>query len=185
MTLTFLDYALLGVVAFSTLFALWRGVLAEAMALVGWFVAFWLARTFSHQLAVLLPEGVGNDMLRWLLAFVLLLVAAWTGLRMLRALLVKMISLIGLGAIDNVLGGVFGLARGLLLATLMVLIGGMTDMPQSDMWRYSVAVGPFESFATAFKPWLPDSLAQKVNFHRKPVSLDSLTLPIRPAMQGK
>jgi hypothetical protein len=47
-----IDYAIIGIVGFSALISLVRGFLKEAMSLVTWFVAFFIASHFYPDLAV-------------------------------------------------------------------------------------------------------------------------------------
>ena len=49
---------------------------------------------------------------------------------------------IGLGFLDRLLGAVFGLARGLLIVLLLVLICGVTTLPRNDWWQNAVLAPP-------------------------------------------
>ena len=50
--MVWIDYAIIGIVGFSALISLVRGFLKEAMSLVTWFVAFFIASHFYPDLAV-------------------------------------------------------------------------------------------------------------------------------------
>lgn len=67
-----IDLIILGVLAVSTLISLWRGFIREALSLVIWVAAFFVARMFSGNLAVLLGGFVETNSLRWLISFAIL-----------------------------------------------------------------------------------------------------------------
>ena len=50
--MVWIDYAIIGIVGFSALISLVRGFLKEAMSLVTWFVAFFIASHFYPDLAI-------------------------------------------------------------------------------------------------------------------------------------
>lgn len=50
--MVWIDYAIIGIVGFSALISLVRGFVKEAMSLVTWFIAFFIASHFYPDLAV-------------------------------------------------------------------------------------------------------------------------------------
>lgn len=162
MMLTTLDWLILALIGGSMLVALFRGIAAELLSLFSWLFAFWVARTFSPQVAEFMP--LGGEGLRLIAAFVVLLLATWLAAALFRVTLTAIIDAIGLGGVNRFLGVVFGLARGLLLVTVMVMLGGMSEMPKQAFWHDALLVQPFETVALAARPWLPDALSQKMHF---------------------
>ncbi len=47
---------------------------------------------------------------------------------------------------------------------MLVVLGGMTALPQQNDWRNAFTSGWFESLAVAVKPWLPDAMAKRIHF---------------------
>ena len=162
MMLTSMDWLILAVLGGSVLIALFRGLAAEVLSLSSWLLAFWVARTFAASLAGFMP--LGGEGLRLIAAFIVLLLLTWLGAALFRVSLTALIDATGLGGINRFLGAIFGMVRGLLLVTVLVMLGGMSELPQKPFWRDALLVRPFEAVALAARPWLPDTLAQKVNF---------------------
>lgn len=162
MTLTTLDWLILVIISSSMLIAVFRGLAAELLSLFSWLIAFWVARSFSSALAGFMPFG--GDGLRLIAAFIVLLLGTWLLMALFRVTLTALIDAMGLGGVNRFLGVIFGLVRGLLLVTVVVMLGGLSDFPQQHYWRDALLVQPFESVALAFRPWLPDALAQKMSF---------------------
>ena len=68
-------------------------------------------------------------------------------------------SSIGLGKIDHVLGGVFGIARGGLIITLLVLLMGVTAFPKQSWWMDSLFIPWFEDAAVVVKGMIPENFS--------------------------
>jgi membrane protein required for colicin V production len=135
--LTPLDYVLLAAVLLSTIVGLFRGIFREAMSLVVWIAAVWAAQRYASTVAPHLAGFVANAQVRIWGARVLLLIGVLVGGGILSWLVASLVHSTRLGGADRVVGMVFGLARGVLLAGLVVVtleLGGLTDEP---WWRES------------------------------------------------
>ena len=55
---TFFDYGVLFIVVTSALIGLFRGLIREVLALLGWLFAAWVAYTFSGVAAGWMPESL-------------------------------------------------------------------------------------------------------------------------------
>jgi membrane protein required for colicin V production len=71
---------------------------------------------------------------------------------------------VGLGWLDRGLGGLFGCARGLLVVSVLVLLGGMTSLPQDPRWRNAMFSAPLEAIVMQFMPWLPREMAKHIKY---------------------
>jgi membrane protein required for colicin V production len=75
-----------------------------------------------------------------------------------------LLSAVGLAPLDRLLGAVFGVARGVLVAWVAVLLSGLTALPQQQWWRQALLAPPFETAVLAAKPWLPADLAKRIRY---------------------
>jgi membrane protein required for colicin V production len=137
MQLAAFDLALLGLVALSSLVGLLRGFVREAMSLAVWICAVWVAARFSSLLAPQLAGFVGNTALQAWAARVLLLIGTLIGGGIVTWLLRMAFRSVGLGGTDRVVGMVFGLARGLLLAGLAIVVLRLAGFSDEPWWRQS------------------------------------------------
>lgn len=162
--MTAFDFAVLGIVGASLLLGLWRGVVSEILALAAWVAAFWAARQFGQEAGGMIAGGLGEAWMRtaagMLAVFVGVLVAVTLG----RWLVALMLRAVGLGLLDRMLGGVFGIARGALIAFVAVLAGGMTALPKEPWWREAVLAPPLETVAIVVKPWLPAEIGKRIRY---------------------
>ena len=162
--MTVFDYAVLTIVAFSILLSVIRGLVREVLALLAWAVGFIVAALFAADLAALLPPEVPDERLRLLLAFAGVFLAVLLLMSLLAMVASKLVKSAGLGVEDRVLGGAFGLARGLLVVMVLVLLGGLTSLPRQPVWREAVLSGPLEALAGYVKLWLPAAFAQRISY---------------------
>ncbi|MEI6722145.1 MAG: CvpA family protein, partial [Betaproteobacteria bacterium] len=65
---------------------------------------------------------------------------------------------------DRGLGGLFGLARGVLIVLALVMVAGMTRLPQMDVWKDALLSPLAEAAVDTVRPFLPVDIAGKVKF---------------------
>jgi membrane protein required for colicin V production len=65
---------------------------------------------------------------------------------------------------DRVLGALFGAARGVLMVTALVLLAGLTTLPQQPAWRTALLRSPAEGLALQVRPWLPQDVSQRIRY---------------------
>ena len=162
--MTIFDYLVLFVLIASVVISTLRGLVKEILSLVGWIVAFVVANAYGAQLAPLLPEVIPGATARLIVAFI----ALFLGVRILMGLLSLAIGALveatGLSLADRGLGGLFGLARGIVIVLAGVILCGMTDIPKQAFWRQALLSPIAETGARTVKPFLPAAMAQHVNF---------------------
>ena len=162
--MTAFDYAVLAIVAASILLGAWRGLVSEVLALAAWVAALLAGRALAPEMAPVFGEWLQEPALRYAAAFVAIVVAVLVTAALLRLALSKLLRAIGLGPLDRFLGAVFGVARGVLVVLLCVLIGGLTALPQQAWWRQAWLAPPLETAVLAAKPWLPAAVAKRIRY---------------------
>lgn len=162
--MTLFDYAVLLVIGLSVLLSVLRGMVREVLALAGWVLAFVAANMFAADLASMLPAAVSGESVRLLVAFAALFVVTLLITGLVSMLASELVKSLGLGVPDRVLGALFGLARGLLIVMVAVLLAGLTSAPRQPFWRQAVLSGPLETIAIAIKPWLPRELSKRIRY---------------------
>lgn len=136
-----LDWLLALVLAYSILRATLRGFFKEAFSLGGLILGFLLACWFYKPAAVHLIGLVTNPQLAQFASFVLILIAVMLLATLIAALLKRTASAIGLGAVDRILGGLFGLIRGCLLCTAMLM--ALTAFLPPAPWIAQSTLAPY------------------------------------------
>lgn len=162
--MTIFDYLVLFVLAASVVISTLRGLIREILSLVSWVVAFVVANAYGAQLAPMLSSMIPGESVRLMVAFV----ALFLGVRILMGLLSMAVDALvkasGLSLADRGLGGLFGLARGIVIVLFAVILAGMTSIPQQDFWKHALLSPMAETGARTVKPFLPAALTQHVHF---------------------
>ncbi len=162
--MNWVDYAILVIIAVSVAISLLRGFTREALSLAGWIIAFWVALTFAPNLDGLLKSHVDTPSLRLAVGFAILFFATLFLAALLNYLAVQLIKKTGLSGTDRMIGVFFGVARGALVVAVLVLIGGLTPMPQDSWWRESVLMHYFQDMAVWMRHYLPPELASNIKY---------------------
>jgi membrane protein required for colicin V production len=161
---TIFDYAVLAILGISVVISILRGLVREILSLIGWVAAFVVASKFAANVAPMLVVLPSHPVLRTIAAFLLLLVGMAILMALVNWALMKAISAAGLTLADRGLGGLFGLARGLVIVLALVLVAGMTKLPQMEFWKDAVLSPLAETAVLTVKPWLPADIGNRVNF---------------------
>jgi membrane protein required for colicin V production len=162
--MTTFDWAVVCIVALSTLFAFFRGVIRELVALAAWIGGLVLAAAFTPALAGMLPEMLGQPALRYVIAFTLILVAALVLGALIAWPLAGIVHAVGLGFVDRFLGSIFGLVRGVVLMLAFVFVAGLTPLPRTAWWQNAALVPPLVAGVYALRPHLPAAIAGRLDY---------------------
>jgi len=162
---TWLDYVVLAGVLASIGWGAWRGLVREVISVAAWVLAFLGANYFGSPLAEVLPASIPTPELRVLIAFVGVFVVILATCTLVGQFLARMVKVAGLGELDHVLGGLFGIARALVIMLAFAIVAGLTAFPRQPAWRDSVSGPPMGRAAVALKPWLPRALAERLRYH--------------------
>jgi membrane protein required for colicin V production len=158
-----IDYVILGVIGLSTIISLVRGFVREALSLVVWVFAFWVAWTFFRELAGHL--GVFSvPSVRLGVAFAILFIATLIVGALVNYLIGQLVDKTGLSGTDRLIGMLFGAARGALLIAVLVLLAGLTPFPEDPWWQESRLLGHFQELATWLKGLLPEDIGERFRF---------------------
>lgn len=163
--MTGFDFAVIAILLVSLLFGLWRGLLYEVLSLLGWPLAFMLSNMYSEHVAQLIP--VKQEMLRTTGAYALVFIAVLIVWGVLVWGLCKLLRAIGLGKLDRMLGGLFGVLRGVLVVLAVVWLAGVTEMPERPFWREAQMSKTAEDVALLTKAWLPEDIAQRIHYRAR------------------
>jgi len=147
MPLNWADWTIVAIVAISCLFSLLRGFVKEALSLVTWLAATFVAIAFHERLAAIFAKWIHTPSVRTVLAFAALFVLTLMIGAIINWLIHQFIVGAGLGGLDRLLGMAFGAVRGLLLvlALLILLPMALPEMRQDGWWYQSKFIPYFES----------------------------------------
>ena len=162
--LIWIDYAIAGLVLISAIIGFLRGFIKEAFALCTWVVAVGVAWQYSRDFAVLLQKVISHPAARIATAFGLVFFMTLILGGLISFILNHLIEKTGLSGTDRLLGLLFGVLRGAVLVSIMVMLAGVTPLPQDPWWKQSLLIPPFQSFAVWLKDHIPSDLAGYIHY---------------------
>ena len=134
--MNWIDASILIIMMLSSIFGLWRGLVREIFSLVTWIFALLVARRYSDVVANFLFSSFYNLTLRHVAAFALIFIIVMMLGTLLNFLLSKLLVFPCLKFIDRLLGGVFGIARGVIIS-FIGLFASSFFFSQAQVWQQS------------------------------------------------
>lgn len=163
--MNWVDIVILVIIALSAGLSLMRGFVREALSLLGLVVSFWVAIRFSHDLSNLMAGWIDSATARQVVAFVLLLVITMIASALVNYLAGQLIKKTGLTSTDRMLGVIFGVARGVVVVAILVLLAGlMQSIPSEPWWQQSMLMPHFQEAAIWMRDFLPPNVAKNFVF---------------------
>ncbi len=160
---TIVDAVVAVVIVLSAILAYSRGVVREIFAILGWVAAAWLAYTFAGQAEPLvkqipvLSDFLGDSCeLSMIAAFALVFAVTLIIVSIFTPLFSSVVQRSALGGVDQALGFLFGVARGVLLVAVAFIVyhQAMANaaVPVVDQSRSASVFAKFQQSITAQLP---------------------------------
>jgi len=165
--MTAFDFFVIGIVGLSALTAYLRGFVRVAASLAAWVIGLIAALRFSDALGAMLPSFGEAPATRYVVAFVLILIGVLIVGALVGFALSRAVRAMGLGFLDRFLGAIFGVARGLVITVLLVLLAGLTALPTKNWWQNALLSPPLTTAALSLRPWLPKVWAEHLDYNGK------------------
>ena len=132
-----------------------RGFLRESVALLGWLVGLWLAWRYAHRLEPYLGGALTDTDLQTWVARAIVLIAVVIASWILGSMLGWLVQRAGLTlGMDRLLGGVFGLVRGVVIVGFCVMLGQAAELESEPWWRKSVLMPVGEEMAAVLQGYV-------------------------------
>lgn len=158
------DYVIVGIIALSAVISLFRGFVKEAFSLMVWVAAFWLSWMFFRDLSGYLIQWISLPSARLGVSFALIMIVVLIVGGIINFLLSQLVEHTGLTGTDRMLGIFFGIARGAVIVAIIILLAGLTAMPQDPWWNNSLLIVYFQEISLWLKDFLPEDIARHFSY---------------------
>ena len=153
--MNWVDYTFIGIVVLSMLLGLWRGLVREAVSLAALVAAFLVAGLYGPAVGHWLDPAIDSPLARSATAHILVFVAVLIAGALLTWVVSKLVDAAGLSGFNRLLGGGFGVLRGLLLVTAFVLLASLTALREEPALKASRLRPSLEPMAAALHRAIP------------------------------
>ena len=161
------DTIAVSIIGLSILYSVWKGMVKEAFSLIALVFAYLMASNFYTELAGLMAGVITEETLAHILSFIILFLASLLGMAMLGRVVGKFLrSTDTISGWDRILGGMFGMAKGVLILMVFMLPLQWFDETYAN-WTEDSVVAPYlegwvedlrENVGPGFTRSLPGSL---------------------------
>jgi len=159
------DYIIIVIISISTVISLLRGFVRESLALAGWILAVWVSFAYMHPMAIVIQPYLNlPPSILALVAFVLLFIMTLIIGALVTNIVGQLVDKTGLSGTDRAIGMLFGIARGIIIVGIIVLLAGFTLVPQDPWWKESALISHFQQLAVLMMELLPPEIAAKIHY---------------------
>ena len=157
------------IVLFSSLiFGFFRGFVKELLSLMAWAFAFFVAYYFSSSVAIMLPFEAEFS-IKYVGSFVLIFIFVLIVSSILIKFLSTFIHKIGLGASNIILGGLFGILRGVIVVYLLIFVIEKTSYAEEASWQKANSIVLIKLLVEKTFPYLPQDWVNNVKYEEKSI----------------
>lgn len=155
--MNWVDITIISIIAFSASVSIVRGFIREALSLVSWGLAFFIAGHFYTYITPYLTY-FDSDIIRIAVAITILFFATLLVCSVVSYVIGQLVQKTGLSGTDRVLGICFGILRGILVvAALLFFIDTFTPLSKSPYWTKSQLIPHFHFIIRWFFDYIQNS----------------------------
>lgn len=158
------DYSILILILLSAILSYFKGFVKEIFSFLAWLFSFIIALLFFGELASLLTRLIPFFDLRLGLSFIILFLICFVLIGGLNDLILSSIAPTPLSVSERSLGIIFGIAKGGIIVTLLLMLSGLTRFPTTTWWQESVLIHHFKPIIVVLRSQLPSDIATQFNF---------------------
>ncbi|QYN45576.1 MULTISPECIES: CvpA family protein [unclassified Gilliamella] len=155
--MNWVDFTIIGVIIFSALISIIRGFVREALSLISWVLAFFIASRFYVYITEYLTY-FDSELVRTSVAIAILFIATLLVCAVISYIIGELVQKTGLSGTDRVLGICFGVLRGILVvAAILFFVDTFTPLSQSKYWEESQLIPHFHFIIRWFFEFIQQS----------------------------
>ena len=137
---------------------IWRGLIKEAISIAALLFAIWAALYFGPSVGDVSQSWISSDELQMWFGRVLVFAVILSIGGLLSWGISKLVRLSVLSGMDRLLGGLFGVLRGIILVSLLIIGGQFAGFDNDDWWEDSKLIPHLQVVSDWIKVMAPVGL---------------------------
>jgi membrane protein required for colicin V production len=168
--MNWIDLAVFLILLLSGIISFINGFVRELFSLLGWLLSFLITLWFFDDLEKLFTPlfPTPYDDLRLGMSFIVLFFASFILLEIINYLILNSIGRTRLTLSDRILASFFGIIRGGIIVTMIVLLAALTQFPSKIVWQESLSIQKIKPIMQLIRSNLSITIAPKFNFDPPP-----------------
>ncbi len=140
------DIFIIAIIAAGFLYGFLKGIISEVFALAGLVIGFLIAMKYSFFIQPYILPFVKKDVFALIISFILLFLLSASVIILIGIFFKKAIKFVHLSWLDRIVGGIFGIVKGVVIAGLISLFifaifpGGKAFIKKSTLGRHTVNI---------------------------------------------
>jgi membrane protein required for colicin V production len=153
------DILILVILGYSLVRGLFRGLVKEISSIIGVFGGFYAAYTYYHALAKLISRLIHNVSYLNIVSFLIIFCGVLIAISVLGVIIKYLLNIAFLGWVDRIGGVIFGVAKGVLVVSV-IFISLTAFLPQGSAFIINSVLAPHVS-------WVSEKMAKVVSKEMK------------------
>ncbi|MDD5268208.1 MAG: CvpA family protein [Methylococcales bacterium] len=159
-----IDYVIIGLISIGLIKGMLRGFSLELYSLLLWILATGVGLILSRGFSVFLEASINDSVPKIAASFALLFLLTLIVGVVIRMILGESIKTDNLTFSDYLGGMIFGIAHGMLLVVILVMLAGLTALPDDLWWKDSKLLPPYQTGAIWLRDHIPSGLAEYIHY---------------------
>ena len=131
------DYIFLAIIIVSLVISLFRGGIKEILSTTTWIMSFVFTKLYGNIIMSKLPEFISNHFIRIIITFVMFFVVIAVIMAVVNKLIKALFDNIGLGSIDYMIACLFGIIRGMIFCSILIILIEMMHLDRQHGWQHT------------------------------------------------
>ena len=159
-----IDYVIIGLISIGLIKGMLRGFSLEIYSLLLWILATGVGLILSRGFSVFLEASINDSVPKIAASFALLFLITLIVGVVIRMILGESIKTDNLTFLDYLGGMIFGIVHGMLLVVILVMLAGLTALPDDLWWKDSKLLPPDQTSAIWLRDHIPSGLAGYIHY---------------------
>ena len=155
--MSYVDIVIVVIIAISLIISIKRGIVKEVVSLATWLLSVFCVLNYTEELADSLSSYIHNPPLRTLVGVVLIILGIFILGKIINKLLEAIIADSWFGPFDKIIGIAFGVARGVILVSILIVAAEMLKINYKAYTHGSVLLSHFEDIASTLLKLVDDN----------------------------
>ena len=159
-----IDYVIIGLISIGLIKGMLRGFSLEIYSLLIWILAAGVGLILSREFSVFLEASISDTVPKIAASFALLFLITLIVGFVIRMILGESFKTDNLTFLDYLGGMIFGIVHGMLLVVILVMLAGLTALPDDLWWKDSKLLPPYQTGAIWLRDHIPSGLAEYIHY---------------------